>query len=312
MTRTELQLAGEISNCSKRNAAMSDLKSPCNKVVCSQLEVEPAFENFHRPEPWIGRLSSARVLFISSNPGLSIDQGPEREIFPVESWSVEDSAKFFVERFSQKHDPVYATYNHPTEPDFLTRSFDGEYRSGGKSSKTPQKTWSGIHKLATELLDEGCSPDSDYALTEIVHCKSLMGTGVTEASGTCATQWMPKILATSPAKVLVLLGAKVRDNFAIPFLNAPTDFASTNGSIYSSMSQMERALRDIFITHYEGMARLVLFNWHPTSMETRGLVNAYGKNVVAWVKQIIDAKVELPANSADLAKKLAALNLTEL
>jgi hypothetical protein len=312
MTITELQLAGEISNCPKRKGALSDLKSPCNKVVCNQLEVEPNFENFHRPEPWIGRLSSARVLFISSNPGLSIDQGPEREIFPIENWSIEDSAEFFVERFNQTHDPVYATYNHPTEPDFLTRSFDGEYRSGGKSSKTPQKTWSGIHKLATELLDENCSPDADYAVTEIVHCKSLMGAGVTEASGTCATQWMPKILATSPAKVLVLLGAKVRDNFAIPFLNAPTDFAITNGSSYSSMSQKERARRDIFMTHYEGKTRLVLFNWHPTSMETRGLTNAYGKKVVAWVKDVIDGRAELPANNADLTKELSALNLTEL
>jgi hypothetical protein len=88
-------------------------------------------------------------------------------------------------------------------------------------------------------------------------------------------------------------------------LNAPTDFAITNGSGYSSMSQKERALRDIFITHYEGKTRLVLFNWHPTSMETRGLTNAYGKNVVAWVKEVIDGAVELPANNTDLAKELS-------
>ncbi len=303
---TELQLAGEISNCSKRKGALTDLKSPCNKVVCNQLKVEQDFENFHRPEPWIGRLSSARVLFISSNPGLSIDQGPEREIFPVESWSIKDSAEFFVERFNQKHDPVYATYNHPKEPNFLTRSFDGEYRSGGKSPKTPQKTWSGIHKLATELLDQNCSPDADYALTEIVHCKSLMAAGVSEASGTCATQWMPKILETSPAKVLILLGAKVRDNFAIPFLNAPKDFAITNGSIYSAMSQKERALRDIFITNYEGKNRLALFNWHPTSMETRGLSTAYGENVVTWVKDLIDGRIKLPPDNMELRKELSA------
>ena len=306
MAMTELQLAGEISNCSKRKAALTDLKSPCNKVVGNQLTVEPNFENFHRPEPWIGRLSSARILFISSNPGLSIDQGPEREIFPVENWSIEDSAEFFVERFNQKHDPVYATYNHPKEPNFLTRSFDGEYRSGGKSPKTPQRTWSGIHKLATELLDKNCSPDADYALTEIVHCKSLMAAGVSEASSTCAKQWMPKILETSPANVLILLGAKVRDNFAIPFLSAPADFAITNGSSYSSMSQKERALRDIFITNYDGKNRLALFNWHPTSMETRGLVTAYGENVIAWIKGLVDGKINLPANNTELAKELSA------
>jgi hypothetical protein len=237
---------------------------------------------------------------------LKIAGSPYNVVLPEDfRWLPTSVQLQFVERFNQSHEPVYATYNHPKEPNFLTRSFDGEYRSGGKSPKTPQRTWSGIHKLATELLDQNCSPDADYALTEIVHCKSLMGAGVTEASGTCATQWMPKILETSPAKVLVLLGAKVRDNFAIPYLKAPADFAITNGSRYSAMSQKERALRDIFITNYEGKERLVLFNWHPTSMETRGLANAYGEAVVDWVKKIIDGEAELPTNNTELANELS-------
>ena len=72
------------------------------------------------------------------------------------------------------------------------------------------------------------------------------------------------------------------------------------------MSQKERASRDIFITNYEGKNRLVLFNWHPTSMETRGLATAYGEAVVAWVKDIINGNTNLPANNMELSKELSA------
>jgi hypothetical protein len=37
-----------------------------------------------RPEPWIGNIETARVLFLSSNPGLSDDPNiAEREDFPT-------------------------------------------------------------------------------------------------------------------------------------------------------------------------------------------------------------------------------------
>lgn len=307
MNTPELRLAAEICNCPRREAALTDKSSPCHKVVKNQLKVVDNFSEFHRPEPWIGRLSTAKLLFISSNPGLSVDQGSEREVFPTESWSPEDSAEFFVERFNQERDPVIATFNNPNEPDFLTRSADGQYRSGGKNPRTPQRTWSGIHRLACEVLGQNCSPDSDYALTEIVHCKSLMGAGVEEASDTCADTWMMRILNSSPANVLVVIGGKVRDNFAIPFLNAPEGFAGSNGAAYRAMSQSERAHRDIFVTHFGDRPRLVLFNWHPTSMEIRGLNNAYGAEMVRWVSQLIEGTVTVPRDNRELHDLIKSL-----
>jgi hypothetical protein len=304
---SELQLAGEISNCSRRIDALTNSTSPCHKVVTNQFNVTSDFKDFHRPEPWIGRISTSKLLFISSNPGLSVDQGAEREIFPIENWSVGDSADFFVERFNREHDPVYATFNNDSEPNFLTRSFDGEYRSGGKNPKTPQKTWAGIYKLAGELLGSNCSPDGDYALTEIVHCKSLMAAGVTEASNVCASQWMPKITSLAPAKVLILLGSKVRDNFALPFLGAPSDFAASNGAKYRSMSENERSLRDIFVTAYGGQNRLGIFNFHPTSMEIRGMKNVYGEKVVDWVQGVIAGSEHIPSNNSELRDKILSL-----
>ena len=310
MSTSELKLAADICNCPRRESSLTDKSSPCHKVVSNQLKVVSNFADFHRPEPWIGRLSSAKLLFISSNPGLSIDTGSEREEFPTQSWNPEDSAEFFVERFNQDRQPVIATFNNPNEADFLTRSVDGEYRSGGKNPKTPQTTWTGIHRLACELLGPMCSPDADYALTEIVHCKSLMGAGVNEAADTCADTWMLRILNSSPADVLVVIGAKVRDNFATPFLQAPSNFAEANGAAYKSMTQKERALRDIFITQFGGRPRLVLFNLHPTSMEVRGLNNTYGPEVVQWVSDVISGKVSLPHTDQELLTRLTQLNLS--
>jgi hypothetical protein len=300
MKNQEVQLAADICNCPRREMALTDKSSPCHKVVKNQLKVVQNFSDFHRPEPWIGRLSTSKLLFISSNPGLSIDQGPEREEFPTQSWSPEDAAEFFVERFNQDRTPVIATFNNPVEPDFLTRSADGLYRSGGKNPRTPQRTWSGIHRLACEVLGQNCSPDSDYALTEIVHCKSQMGAGVEEASDTCADTWMMRIINSSQAKVLVVIGAKVRDNFAIPFLGAPANFAESNGASYKAMTAIERARRDIFLTQYGVRPRLVLFNWHPTSMEIRGLENVYGEKVVTWVSKVISGTTDLPKNNTEL------------
>lgn len=307
MNTPELRLAAEICNCPRRETALTDKSSPCHKVVKNQLKVVDNFSEFHRPEPWIGRLSTAKLLFISSNPGLSVDQGSEREVFPTQSWSPEDSAEFFVERFNQERDPVIATFNNPNEPDFLTRSADGQYRSGGKNPRTPQRTWSGIHRLACEVLGQNCSPDSDYALTEIVHCKSLMGAGVEEASDTCADTWMMRILNESPAKVLVVIGAKVRDNFAAPFLRAPSNFAEANGAAYKMMTQKERALRDIFLTQNGNRTRLVAFNWHPTSMEIRGFTNAYGPAVSDWISRVTSGELALPTNDDELLRIISNL-----
>lgn len=305
----DLKLAEEICNCSRRESALTDKNSPCHKVVTNQLKVTSNFSDFHRPEPWIGRLSSAQLLFISSNPGLSVDQGEEREFFPTQSWTTEDSAEFFVERFNQKRSPVIATFNNPKEPDFLTRSADGEYRSGGKNPKTPQATWSGIHRLACEVLGPFASPDADYALTEIVHCKSLMAAGVNDAAETCADTWMARILNSSQANVLILVGAKVRDKFASTFLHAPSNFAETNGAEYKSMTNRHRAYRDIFITHFGDRPRLVLFNWHPTAMELKGLGNAYGPEVVQWVSDVIAGKKPLPVSNNELRGTLEGLRI---
>jgi hypothetical protein len=73
--------------------------------------------------------------------------------------------------------------------------------------------WSSIQNRAEELLGREARPGIDYALSEIVHCKSESEEGVKEALITCANRYMMKLLSCSGAIVLVLVGDKVLNHW---------------------------------------------------------------------------------------------------
>ena len=195
-------LAQQICDCLEVQNALSNSSHPCSKVVNVQNEMVAGDESMRqRPEPWIGDIQNSRVLFLSSNPGISDSSDLDsRESFPTYKDSAAESADFFTRRFDQTHIPILATFNHPSEPNFLVRCNDGKYRSGMKNERRPQATWQGIHDLATSILGTECDPNLDYALTEIVHCKSKMAEGVEEASSMCVDVWLTKIFAVATAQ----------------------------------------------------------------------------------------------------------------
>jgi hypothetical protein len=300
-------LAKSICDCPEVARALNDVSHPCNKVVAVQnaiASVDPELRQ--RPEPWIGNIGDCKLLFLSSNPGISDDPVIEhREDFPTYRLSPEESADFFVNRFNQKNIPIHATFRHPTEPDFLVRCFDGEYRSGMKKEKQSQSTWKGIHAMAVDVLGNQCDPNKDYALTEIVHCKSKMAEGVSEASEMCVNNWLPRILGASSAKVIVIVGSKVRDNFAIPQLNFREDFGSDKQKVYKSLSKQERAIRDIQISNFGGFNRLYFYTFHPThAISPNRLQDMYGEEVVLWIQRITSGRDSLPTSDSSLKELL--------
>ena len=72
-------------------------------------------------------------------------------------------------------------------------------RSGRGLPSGPTRYWRG--KI---------EPGVDFALTEVVHCKSLMGSGVLEAREFCSKRYLERVLSVSAAKVLVVCGEKAR------------------------------------------------------------------------------------------------------
>lgn len=296
---TELSLAGEVCDCPQIREALESRGHPCRRVVATQ---GLSAESRQRPEPWFGALGTARVLFISSNPSINEAEDKTGEIFPTSAWDRDDAARFFVNRISDSSD-TWVTFKHPTEPDFLTKCHDGEFRSGVNNPKQPQPTWRNTHIRAQELLGEMASPLTDYAITEVVHCKSRMGEGVDSAAKHCSELWMPRLLALTEAPVVILLGRHVRDNFALPILRAPSNFGRGEG--YSSLTPMERCIRDTFVSAYGGRKRVFIFNWHPTAMKLRTLTKVYGSESVRFLGRISLGQVPVPASSAELHSQFA-------
>src|SRR5277367_4759468 len=103
----------------------------------------------------------------------------------------------------------------------LTNGFDGYWIKDRKRAlQADLKTygqsvryWSSIQNRAEELLGRKVLPGIDYALSEIVHCKSEREEGVKEALITCANRYMMRLLSCSAAVVLVLVGDKVLNHW---------------------------------------------------------------------------------------------------
>ena len=143
----------------------------------------------------VGHLQTARILFLSSNPSISV-----KEAYPT--------------------GPV----GDAELVDFFDKRFDGYWVKGGKFAPNNEVTWhatgneygdsvsywANIRKRAEELISKAV-PGVDYALSEVVHCKSIMGAGVKTALPTCGSRYLRDLLACSGAKVLVLVGDKSLD-----------------------------------------------------------------------------------------------------
>ncbi len=71
-----------------------------------------------------------------------------------------------------------------------------------------------IRARAVELLGPGAEPFRDYAMTEVVHCKSKNEVGVKKAAATCADRYLDRVVALSPAEVVVIVGSHAHDRLA--------------------------------------------------------------------------------------------------
>jgi len=174
-----------IARCPNVAEARRSPLHPCHRIVTSQ-DVDDAL--FQVPEPWNGHLSSAPVLFLSSNP--SIGDGAE---YPRSSWSDQQIEDFFANRFGGGTKPWTVGGNKALLDD-------------GTHAKA-NKFWSSIRMRAMELYEREVVPGRDYALTEVVRCKSREENGVAEAKFECAGRYLLPTLEASGAAVIVALGA---------------------------------------------------------------------------------------------------------
>lgn len=178
----------EIARCSAlAHAERGD--GPCASVAAVQVNAGTCGRQV--PEPWSGSLE-ASILFISTNPSIDDRPGDWAEDYPTASSSDEDLLRFFNERFDGERPPVKSGRY-------------GRLKNGEYGRATP--FWSSVRMRAKELLGREPLPGHDYALTEIVHCKSRSEMGVAEATDACVRRYLERILDLSEARVLVVLGS---------------------------------------------------------------------------------------------------------
>ena len=172
-----------ITRCPNLGEARSDRSHACARIVRSQGTA------VHQvPEPWSGRLDTAPILFVGSNP--SVD---ENDRFPTSSWSHRDTVSYFSRRFDEHAGWVSAQ----------------EYNK--------VRYWTMVRTHAKALLGRDAVPGVDFAMTEVVHCKSKSEAGVKQALQVCARQWLDSVMRESAAKVVVLLGRHAAEACAEPW-----------------------------------------------------------------------------------------------
>lgn len=282
--------------------AWDDPNHPCHDVVNCQRSA--GLSGIQRPEPWVGGLTTARVLFIASNPSISDEPGDIRENYPTASWSDEDAGDFFVQRFDPDRDPVLVTFGHSTEPNFLALSIDGEYRSGTLKPKSPQPTWNAMHRRAVELLGADAHPHRDWALTEVVHCKSKREKGVQWAAPHCSATWLSQIVAMSPAPIIFAMGSGGNHYFAKTLPGCPPGLGSGVG--YANMTQSERRERDIFVAEVGGSRRVIVYLFRNGSSYVQKLPVVFGEASVLVLRAIANGDRPVPATTAELHGSLSA------
>jgi hypothetical protein len=196
VTEQERALLLEIARCPNVGLCkQGEATAVCQKIV----GVQPGdVSGFQVPEPWSGRLGTARILFVSSNPGIS-SEGQ----YPTWSWTDDEIIDFFTNRFGGGRKPWI---------------IDGKRRlnqDGRHSGVRPY--WNAAWRRAQEILGRPPSPGIDYALTEIVHCKSKKEQGVTQALTECAGRYLRRILRLTEAAVIVSVGKRVREHLTLEF-----------------------------------------------------------------------------------------------
>jgi uracil-DNA glycosylase len=187
------ELFHDISRCAVIEDYFRDqahFAEPCRTIIRSQ---RPTNDMEHQlPEPWRGDIVGAPILFVSSNPSIGEDRNALGASSPDEVWNS------YANAFSNPRVMLAAKYS--VTP------------NGTRSARAVQY-WAEALGRAEELLDR-VVPGRDYALTEVVHCKSLKNKGVKEALNTCVGRYLDRVLTLSQSCVVIIYGDYAASVFA--------------------------------------------------------------------------------------------------
>ena len=237
----------EITSCEYFKNGV-DESHPCHKILSCQ-----SGKNRHVPEPWNGKIETAPILFISSNPAIN-----SLEEFPNLSWKEDRIIDFFDNRFSLEK-------NLFLKDKYLVKGRKPLLVNGGYGKAPP--FWGSAKNTATEVLEEPAIAGKDYAIMEIVRCKSGGETGVSKARPTCVDKFLKPTLKLSPAKLIVSIGKEAEGPLRRIF----------NIAGKSKLSQIS----------YDGIERTIVFLPHPASFGKSRIENVLSEEELRFVQQLL-------------------------
>ncbi|MHB1527680.1 MAG: uracil-DNA glycosylase family protein [Candidatus Dormibacteria bacterium] len=191
------ELAVEIVRCPVLAACVAEVGEalPCHEVATG-----PGGPHRGRwiPEPWVGHLTEAPLLFVSSTPAgggdpITDPQDLSRD-WPDEALLDWADGAFDQGQFQGLADGAY----------LLDRQ--------GKRGKWVHY-WGWVQTCAKEILPQPVVPGQGYALTEVVHCGTSSEKGARAALKTCTSRYLERVLRASLAQVVVAVGAIARFAF---------------------------------------------------------------------------------------------------
>ena len=229
-------LALEIASCNEVQSALDSASHPCHGVVSWQAKqwlppIATVSESpLHRPEAWTGDITTAPIIFLSSNPSFNKDENYPNWI--TSNWGVEKVIDFALNRFSSNQLRMYGATEYGS-----LKNFDRTVENGGALSKSRVRYWSWVRQLVSHILDkpeDEVSAISDYVMTEIVHCKSTYEEGVVSARKKCKDKYLERILSLSPAELIVVVGKTAALDILSFFPSQlPKDWAEINGGFWT-------------------------------------------------------------------------------
>jgi hypothetical protein len=229
----ERQLMQEIARCPIVAKCKAGEAHPCSTVVAVQKDVPLA--DHQVPEPWTGHLGTAVLVFVSSNPSIS-----EAEAYPRWSDGAPQIAAYFDDRFEGG-------------PGQVRNGVYGPLKAGGWSRKAT-RYWAWCRARAAELMPAP-RPGVDYALTEVVHCKSHREIGVKAARDFCSSRYLPPILDTAAsAAVVAVVGAQ-----ALPGVNAALGLSLSTRDRYAHAGGGTLDRHVVFFDHPAGFGKIKRF-----------------------------------------------------
>lgn len=196
-----------IARCPNVKACYDGGGGGCARIVRYQITQRGAttYDAFQVPEPWVGQIDVAPILFVSSNPSIGDDDHSRGDTSDDLIW--------------ESHHLAFGGGSRP----YID---DGRYTMDREGKRIKRVAyWSWTRRRAMELiLNRPVVPGTDYAMSEVVHCKSTKEIGVGDAAATCIDEHFEKMMSVAAARVIVAVGGFAqRRIFGGPAPDEPVD-----------------------------------------------------------------------------------------